>query len=141
MTAARKPSPYPYTTSDCVVACRGKVQHTLILAWDVAEPALVTMVLGKAEGAPTGGCRWVVDRQLLAAGMSGRVKDYGVLIWPARTNTDVDWTGIRPAPGVEPFLVLADRLAKFLTKTNFWVPIGAEVPFEVSVGRLLGRAA
>lgn len=136
MTAGTRPQ--PWTLAAGTVAYRGRVRHSLVLGWDVATPTRVTLILGAERGAARE--HWVVDRQLLAAGVSGVVEDHGVRVWPARERGD-EWVLIRPARGAEPFRVSEERLCRFLNLTDHWVPIGGEVPFEVAVGRLLGEVA
>lgn len=133
-----KPSPYTFAAGTC--AFRSRVKHTLLLGWNVADPSRVELVLGTPRGAAVGGGRWHVPRQLLSAGMAGWVQDGGACVWPAGRGR-IDWTMVRPAVKAEPFAIAGSQLVKFLAKTDFWVPIGGEVPFEVGVGRLLGRAA
>jgi hypothetical protein len=123
-----------WTHSVGAAAWVGAVRRTVVLGWDVAEAAWIVVSLTDPR---TGAAmEWWLDRRETAKGVDGPVGDW---IRPC-TFRGVPHVEIRPVLHDGPIRVREDVLGRFLSTTEYWVPLGG-AGFDAEAAALLGGAS
>lgn len=98
------------------------------LRYDAADPYAVRVVFGDADEADPADAAvtWLMDRDLLRAGMTRPAGEGDVRLWPAHAAADLMYLHLRAPSGEALFELSRVVVAAFLRATEVLVPVGAE---------------
>jgi hypothetical protein len=106
--------------------CSFDLRLNCAFAYDPRDPLAVTLVFGAGTGRPV---RWVFSRDLLAEGLTGRVGEGDVVLWPVydRDGAPSSFCVRVGGPHTALFEIPALPVAQWLAATYGAVPRGAEL--------------
>ena len=122
-----------------VVACGASLPVAATLRYDVADPYAVTVEFNTnyGRGEDTDVVAWTFARSLLADGVTARVGEGDVQVWPLHADGQaVVCLSLSSPSGEALFELPATALTAFLTRTFDSVPSGAETTLADLEGEL-----